>query len=108
MGCDANMYYDEENATAIAARDIEAGEELTVNYNCHNWDEHSNLLTFTCSDHCKSLLCCHVVRGFKYLPPKRQQELAEQGGCSEFVLAQWEKHKIGSGTVFNTFGSCCV
>jgi hypothetical protein len=91
--CDANMYYDEERSTAVAARDIKVGEELTVNYNCHNWDETSNLLTFDCADFCKTPLCCRTVKGFKYLPPQRQQELVEQGGCSEYVLEQWNQTK---------------
>jgi len=91
--CDANMYYDEERSTTIAARDIKVGEELTVNYNCHNWDETSNLLTFDCSKFCKTPLCCKYLKGFKYLLPERQKELAEQGGCSEYVLEKWKKAK---------------
>jgi len=91
--CDANMYYDGDSATTVATREIKIGEELTVNYNCANWDETSNLLTFDCADFCKTPNCCRTMRGFKYLPPERQQYLADQGGCSEYVLQQWKQAK---------------
>lgn len=91
--CNANMYYDEDESRAIATRDILPGEQVTVNYNCQNWDEHSNLLVFACKDFCtgdKSACDC-IVRGFRHLSKARQRSLISQGGVSAYVLSEWRK-----------------
>jgi hypothetical protein len=66
----------------VAARKIAAGEEISFNYNCTEWDllEHERVFqedcAFVCS--CKSKTCLGEIRGFKYLSLDEQIRLSPQ------------------------------
>ncbi len=87
--CDPNVIYDEVNHHMIAIKPIYKGDELTVNYNCTNWDEYSNLIVFNCN--CHSNNCGGVIRGLKYLSHDEQTRLIGQGGVSEYCLKKLTK-----------------
>lgn len=85
--CDANMFYDEKNNQTITTRQIKKNEELTTNYNCHNYDENSNLINFPCN--CDRTNCTKTIKGFKYLTVEEQQFLLQQGGVSAHCIKQY-------------------
>jgi SET domain-containing protein len=64
----------------VAAREIAAGEEITLNYNCTEWDllEQERVFQEDCAFAClcNSRTCLGEVRGFKYLSLHQQIRLS--------------------------------
>jgi hypothetical protein len=71
----------------VAAREIAAGEELTFNYNCTEWnlleqeDVFQEQVAFVCM--CKSDLCLGQIHGFTHL--SLEQKLRLSAGISPFL-----------------------
>ena len=61
--CEPNVILDTENLRVIAARNIEAGEELSFFYPSTEWEMDA---PFICL--CGSSSCIHVVAGARFLP----------------------------------------
>lgn len=76
--CEPNVVVDTESRRFVARRSIKSGEELTFNYNTTEWDMAE---PFDCN--CSSVSCVGTVRGFRYLPPVLQAELA--GECAPHI-----------------------
>jgi hypothetical protein len=78
--CEPNLVYDDEDEgedwhSAYAARDIKAGERLTIDYNSILWDRSD------CSNkeeidqcHCGAAKCTGTRKGFKFLPQEAKEE----------------------------------
>jgi hypothetical protein len=64
----------------VAAREIAAGEEITFNYNCTEWDllEQERVFQEDCAFAClcNSRTCLGEIRGFKYLSLHQQIRLS--------------------------------
>jgi hypothetical protein len=69
--CSPNAYVDWKGVFLRALRDIQAGEELTCNYQTTDWELHEK---FVCT--CGAPNCYGDIKGFKYLSPEQQQMLA--------------------------------
>merc|ERR1719329_292764 len=83
-----NAFYDDDDsggegreACVRACRIIEADEEITVNYNSFAWSSDPMPCT------CKALECNKVVRGFKWLPQHKKEELISKGEVDDFIVA---------------------
>ena len=68
--CQPNSYFDLDKMTLIALREIHAGQEITYNYCTTEYDMAS---PFKCV--CGSDVCYGEIKGFRYLPKAKQQEL---------------------------------
>jgi hypothetical protein len=73
--CEPNIVYDaddeeEQWRTAYAAKEIKAGDMLTVDLNTMQWDRTNN--AGEC--HCGASKCTGTTKGFKHLSPKDQEE----------------------------------
>lgn len=68
--CIPNGYFNIEKKGLIALKDIEAGEEITYNYNTTEYDM---CCPFTCN--CRSNTCIKEIRGFKHLSVEQKKEL---------------------------------
>jgi hypothetical protein len=77
--CDPNAVYrnqksdEHENWQSVfAAKDIEKGDRITMDWNCFTWDraEHSDMAVC----HCGASNCVGTKQGFKYLSPEAQTE----------------------------------
>jgi len=69
--CEPNIVVDVANRRMIAARDIEAGEELTFDYNTTEWSMAS---PFDCG--CGTAACVGVVQGFRHLTGAQRARIA--------------------------------
>lgn len=69
--CEPNLVVDVANRRMVAARPIEAGEELSFDYNTTEWSMAS---PFDCG--CGQPQCVRVVQGFRYLSGPQRQRIA--------------------------------
>lgn len=69
-GCVPNLRVEVGERQLAALRPIEAGEELVFDYNTTEWDLAE---PFACR--CGAATCYGTVRGFRHLPPARQDAL---------------------------------
>ena len=79
--CDPNLVYNDEDSdeeedwrSSYAAKNIKAGDPLTVDFNTMLWDR----TEFKSEDddmscHCGAAACTGTVKGFKFLTPEEQQ-----------------------------------
>jgi hypothetical protein len=65
--CDANSRFLGRNI--YAWRDIHPGEEITIDYNCNEWELVS---PFKCN--CRSTACLGQIKGFKYLTEEQKRQ----------------------------------
>ncbi len=65
--CAPTAWVDFSGLCLRARRDIEPGEEITLDYNTADYELHEK---FTC--HCGAPACLGEIRGFKYLPLERK------------------------------------
>lgn len=79
--CDPNVMVDVPNRRMVAARDIEAGEELTFDYNTTEWSMAS---PFPCG--CGQDGCVGTIRGFRYLSHAERLRIA--GRLSPYLAAR--------------------
>ena len=68
--CSPNSYFNLPQMNLIALREINSGEEITYNYCTTEYDMSS---PFKCL--CKSSACYGEIKGFRYLPKAKQQQL---------------------------------
>lgn len=68
--CEPNIVVDVANRRMVAGRDIEAGEELTFDYNTTEWSMAS---PFECG--CGQSACVGLVRGFSHLNSAQRQRI---------------------------------
>ncbi len=82
--CEPNAYVCCSDRTIRALRVIDAGEEITFDYNCTEFDMEEG---FMCR--CGAERCLGLVRGFRYLD--REQRLALRPWLSPFLSAKLEQ-----------------
>jgi hypothetical protein len=82
--CQPSACVDFRDMVLRARRDIEAGGEITIDYNIADEDLHEK---FTC--HCGAAHCYGEVRGFKYLT--REQKLRLQPYLSPYLRKKLNK-----------------
>ena len=74
----------------IAARDIEQGEEITVDYDAIDWDEH--ILPMKCL--CGYENCRKIIKGYKFLPDEIKMRYKQIGIIPEYIFElerDWQK-----------------
>jgi hypothetical protein len=81
--CEPNGYVRFSDMSVRALRAIDAGEEITYDYNSTEFDMEEG---FMCR--CGAERCLGLVRGFRYLD--RQQRLALRPWLSPFLVAKLE------------------
>jgi hypothetical protein len=69
-GCEPNSFLDFSCLCVRALRDIQAGEEIKVNYAATEYEMHDS---FRCN--CGSPVCLRIIGGFKFLTRDQQLEL---------------------------------
>jgi hypothetical protein len=79
--CDPNLVYDNgskhekeelEWHSTYAAKDIKAGDQLTIDFNCMLWDRSLSVGDGGC--YCGSVHCTGTMKGFKFLSRDAQDE----------------------------------
>jgi len=75
--CDPNCYVDFKKLHLIAKREINIGDELTINYNTSEYDLVGGKedCSFTCK--CGAANCLGTVKGFKHMSPCDQKSLKD-------------------------------
>ena len=68
--CDPNAFLDFSCLCVRALKDIQAGEEVTINYAATEYEMHDS---FPCD--CGSPACLRIIRGFKFLTREQQLKL---------------------------------
>ena len=71
--CDPTLKIDFNRLTFVANKPIVPGDELTYNYDTTEFDLVRDRLDFTC--HCGSKNCIGKIKGFKFLPQARKEQL---------------------------------
>ncbi len=69
-GCEPNSFLDFSSLCVRALRNLQAGEEIKVNYAATEYEMHDS---FRCN--CGSSVCLRTIRGFKFLTRDQQVEL---------------------------------
>jgi hypothetical protein len=78
--CDPNLVYDNASKheeedwewhSAYAAKDIKAGDQLTIDFNCMFWDRSSSVVKGGCDR--GSVHCTGTMRGFRFLSREAQE-----------------------------------
>jgi D-alanine-D-alanine ligase-like ATP-grasp enzyme len=88
--CVPNMRIDPATQSMVATCDIAEGEELNFNYNTSEWSISS---PFSCG--CGMAGCMGEVRGFRYVPEDRREELRPY--LTPFLLQRWRDEHSASG-----------
>jgi D-alanine-D-alanine ligase len=84
--CIPNMRIDPATQSMVATRDIGEGEELNFNYNTSEWSISS---PFACG--CGMARCMGEVRGFRYVPEERRDELRPY--LTPYLLERWRDER---------------
>ena len=91
--CDPNVWM-QNQVTLIARRDIEIGEELTIDYSMFDADAPDepvvSIYPFNC--HCRSRLCRKIITGFDWALP--ELHLRYKGHVSSYINEQIRKLKL--------------
>lgn len=82
--CDPNSYFVGRNL--YAWRDIRAGEEITIDYNCHEPELAS---PFKCK--CAAARCVGEIRGYDYLTEAQKED--RQGKVCAWLARSTKKHE---------------
>jgi SET domain-containing protein len=69
-GCEPNVYLDFSCLWVRAFKDIQAGQEVKINYAATEYEMHDS---FSCD--CASPACLRMIRGFKFLTREQQLRL---------------------------------
>lgn len=83
-GCEPNSFLDFSCLCVRALRDIQAGEEIKVNYAATEYEMRDG---FRCD--CGSSACLQIIRGFKFLT--RDQQLGLKPYLAPYLLKKLDK-----------------